>query len=661
LAFKVTTFDQGQTGGGAVTYPYIEISRLAKKESWRKEVNRPIYHLHKWWAQRLGSIFRANVIHAIEPSNNEWLSFYQKHDYAATVLDPFMGSGTTLGEALKVGCNVVGCDINPVSTFLVQEELRHVDLWEVQREYERIDAEIGERIRSMHRTVLPDGEVADVLYYFWVMVAKSPTGEELPLFKNYIVSKNAYPSKKPEIWVLCPHCGEVFQSVYTSHSATCPTCGSEYDPWIGRVKGSVVTDGKGDKYKIKDLVSGGGVPEERLYAMLAVDKKGNKHFLKASQYDLDLYASIESELKKNDLPIPQGEIEPGYNADQARAYGFNKWSDLYNARELLSLGLLAKSILTIENEDIRRQFLCLFDSTTEFNNRFCSYKGEGTGAVRPIFSNHILKPERTPVENSVWGFEKSSGCFSSLYRSRYLKAKEYLGAPFEIAVDSADKPICSVPIKPAIVKSFEGTEAARHPWALILNGDSGKLPIPDESVDAVITDPPYFDFVNYSELSDFFYAWLRSLDASSPLFSQKNSRRPGEVQRSDFRDFSAMLSKVFSECDRVMKPTAPLIFSFHHSRPEGWEAVANAIENSGLKVTEVYPVYAELSASTPKAAAKEPITIDMLIECRKKNWTGESSSLLTEEDCIKVLLDNGMKLSANDFFVIHSGFELLKA
>jgi len=281
-----------------VTYPYIEISRLAKKESWRKEVNRPIYHLHKWWAQRLGSVFRANVIHAIEPSNNEWLSFYQKHDYAATVLDPFMGSGTTLGEALKVGCNVVGCDINPVSTFLVQEELRHVDLWEVQREYERIDAEIGERIRSMHRTVLPNGEVADVLYYFWVVVVKSPTGEELPLFKNYIVSKNAYPSKKPEIWVLCPRCGEVFQSIYTSHSATCPTCGDEYDPWIGRVRGSIVTDGKDDKYKIKDLVSGDEAPEERLYAMLAVDKKGNKHFLKVGQYDLDLYANIESELKK---------------------------------------------------------------------------------------------------------------------------------------------------------------------------------------------------------------------------------------------------------------------------------------------------------------------------------------------------------------------------
>lgn len=147
------------------------------------------------------------------------------------------------------------------STFLVREELRHVDLWEVQREYERIDAEIGERIRAMHRTVLPDGEMADVLYYFWVMVVKSPTGEELPLFKNYVISKNAYPSKKPEIWVLCPDCGEVFQSTYTSHEATCPACGNEYDPWVGRVKGSVVTDEEGNKHKIKDLVNSSEPPK----------------------------------------------------------------------------------------------------------------------------------------------------------------------------------------------------------------------------------------------------------------------------------------------------------------------------------------------------------------------------------------------------------------
>lgn len=59
-------------------FPIIEISKLAEKESWRKEINRPIYHLHKWWAQRLGSVFRAILIHLLENhSDDEWELFYQ--------------------------------------------------------------------------------------------------------------------------------------------------------------------------------------------------------------------------------------------------------------------------------------------------------------------------------------------------------------------------------------------------------------------------------------------------------------------------------------------------------------------------------------------------------------------------------------------------------
>ena len=61
----------------------------------------------------------------------------------------------------------------------------------------------------------------------------------------------------------------------------------------------------------------------------------------------------------------------------------------------------------------------------EFNNLFASYKGEGTGAVRHMFSHHILKPERTPIEANVWGTPKSSGSFSNLFRSRLLRAIEY--------------------------------------------------------------------------------------------------------------------------------------------------------------------------------------------------------------------------------------------
>lgn len=86
-------------------FPFEHLSSIAELESWRKEVNRPVYHIHKWWAHRLGSVFRAILIAAFAPQNSDIAEmFYQPVRLdKAVVFDPFMGSGTTIGEALKLG------------------------------------------------------------------------------------------------------------------------------------------------------------------------------------------------------------------------------------------------------------------------------------------------------------------------------------------------------------------------------------------------------------------------------------------------------------------------------------------------------------------------------------------------------------------------------
>src|SRR5580704_12308592 len=93
-----------------VSFPVAEVSRIAEQESWRKEVNRPLYHIHKWWATRLGSVFRAIILAALSPKSAPvWEAFYNRHHLTGkVVLDPFMGGGTTLGEALKLGAKAVG-------------------------------------------------------------------------------------------------------------------------------------------------------------------------------------------------------------------------------------------------------------------------------------------------------------------------------------------------------------------------------------------------------------------------------------------------------------------------------------------------------------------------------------------------------------------------
>jgi putative DNA methylase len=397
-------------------------------------------------------------------------------------------------------------------------------------------------------------------------------------------------------------------------------------------------------------------------------------YLPAREEDLALFAEAEARLQVEDLPLPTLAVRPGHNTDQARGYNYLRWRDFFNARQLLCLGLLLKAILDIKDRAVQEQMLCLFSSTLEFNNLFCSFKGEGTGAVRHMFSNHILKPERTPLENSIWGTDKSSGTFSTLFESRLLRAKRYLDEPFELELErdlmgtrsGTRKTLASAPLDVSLVGNWQDLQEADRAL-MVLNGDSARLPVPDASVDAVITDPPYFDFVHYSELSDFFFAWLSPvLSRRYPWMKRPDSSDAGEVQHKDPRVFARQLALVFSECRRTLKDEGVLAFSFHHSRAEGWAAIYEAIETAGLAVVAAHPVHAELRAASPKTAAKDPISLDAILVCKKRRpaaLTADSSEPILErvERVAQQLEDAGLHVSRGDRFVIAASQLLIDA
>jgi putative DNA methylase len=482
-------------------FPFLDISKIARQKSWRKEINRPIYHIHKWWAVRLGSVFRGIVLGTLLDEKQDIMDFYYKKNNFSNqiIFDPFMGSGTTIGETVKLGAKAVGCDINPISTYIVNQAFENISKLELEKYFIKIESNVKETIRSFYVTPDPEtGEMIPVLYFFWVKMLKCPNGEAVPLFSNYIFSKNAYPKKKPQAQIICPDCWSIFQERYDAINVSCPQCGKFFNPQKGKVTTQEVFCSDGNKYKIKELVNMYKRPlEHKMYAILALRKSGEKIYLKPTSFDNKLYEKAKTALKaRDDFLIPSLQIRPGHNTDQARGYNYFYWKDFFNDRQLLCLSLLLENIIQIKDTKIRDQFLCLFSSTLEFNNLFCSFKGEGTGAVRHLFSNHILKPERTPIENSVWGTDKSSGTFSTLYRSRLLRAKSYLNNPFEIKLEKdmfgniteVNKVTASMPIHIAKANSWDEL-INENSSMLVFNGDSSATCIPDKSIDAVVTDP----------------------------------------------------------------------------------------------------------------------------------------------------------------------------
>lgn len=541
------------------------------------------------------------------------------------VFDPFMGSGTTVGEAQKLGCTAIGRDINPVACRAARVALGPLDRTKVHSLFEQLAAGVGSELRNLYQSIDSSGQRCQVLYYFWVKFLSCPAcGSRVDLFARYIFASHADRVRHPEAKVFCPHCDRVLSCDYGDESVACP-CGKQFDPRAGPARRTTaVCQRCSHEFPIaKTFASCGHPPRHRMYAKLVLRADGFKEYLAITDDDRRAYEAARERRRTTGYPVPSIPLETGYNTRQILNYGYRFWHELFNERQLLALTMLATSIQALPAGEAREALAVLFSGTLEFNNMFASYKGEGTGAVRHMFSHHILKPERTPIEANPWGTPKSSGAFSTLYKSRLKRALDYREAPFEIAVErhltgkSGRKVYgMSPPMGGPVLASHP--RDGLSPGATYLScGDSARTDLPAKSVDLVITDPPFFDNVHYSELADFFHAWqqLYFADQGDP---NNTTRRPEEVQDTDAVRFSTKLKAVFLECNRVLRDQGLLVFSYHHSRSSGWTAVADAVLGAGFSIVQSQPVKSEMSVAKPKSQAKSPIDLDVLMICRRR-------------------------------------------
>ena len=654
-------------------FPFERLSRIAERESWRKEIYRPTYHVHKWWAQRLGSVFRGILLGALTPKGADVLDlFYSPARFPdAVVFDPFMGSGTTLGETLKLGGRAIGRDINPVSYFQVHTALTLSDAETLERTYQEIEADIADALSCYYTTRMPDGTLGRVLYYFWVMQACCPICHvPVDLFSNYVFARHATPQRNPTVYVVCPKCGALLPEHYQVRDTECSECGHRFDATDGPAKGKAAQcpDCLCEFPIGRTIRETGSPPTYRMYAKLVLTADGGKEYQPITEYDEAVYRRAVRDLAASSNRIPQGTIEPGYNTNQVLNYGFRSWNQMFNARQLLCIAMLANRIKDIDDAGLRDAFTCLLSGTLEFNNMFASYKGEGTGAVRHMFNHHILKPERTPLEANVWGTPKSSGAFSTLFRSRLLRAAGYACQPFELALSSEGRDKRSVKVEgindplTGLTNSESYDQFAENARLYLSCGDSAATDLPDRSVDLVVTDPPFFDNVHYSQLADFFYCWQRLILDGYPSHQADSTRSHLEVQNSDVRAFTERLALALQESARVLKDDGLLVFTYHHSRWEGWRSVLEAIAAAGFHIKVCHPVKAEMSVAAPKRQAKAPINFDIIMVCRKNRpATAEVDhakelnlpmAFTRAESQIARLRGDGWQLSQNDVGVV---------
>jgi len=634
-------------------FPVAAVSQTALAESWRKEVHRPATHTHKWWAQRLGTVFRAAIIGACSDDGFQTLDRINKGVQfdGLRILDPFGGSGTTMVESIKLGASCSSIDINPVASLVQRQALQRWDmtrLWDMYRSVE-------ERCRAEIDYLHTDSHGQTVLYYFWVATAPCVTcGVDVDLFSSSVFAKHAYPRRHPQARAYCSSCDSIVDVCLDLPDLGTCTCGNKL-AHDGPVRGQMMTCPAGHESRIIDAL-GGDRPGHRMYAKLVFDGE-SKSYAPIDEYDRELYelaACRLSTISPDLIVSPTGHLSEGYNTRQALRWGFKRWRDFFNARQRYCLGLLGQSIKDLEPSPEREALCTLFSGTLEFNNMFCSFKGEGTGAVRHMFSHHVLRPERVPLEAHPWGTPKSSGSFSTLFKSRLLRAQNYKSDPHDIVWEentASRRHHISVPL----------TEASADRWEAV-TADSACLPYVDNSFDLVVTDPPYFDNVHYSELADFFHSWLRCL-APYPEYNTEaeTTRSSAEAQSTDANHFREAMERILTESARVLKQTGCMVFSFHHGDVETWMVLCSALQRAGLVVTAIQPVKAEMSTSSTKRGSNTPNNLDSLVVCRLSDSARANlgntveDAFVTSLSRLGVIRDSGVFVGEGDVRSIVAG------
>jgi hypothetical protein len=180
--------------------------------------------VHKWFARRPGTLFRALILSEFVkgPLRNE---FYQGQSLKTLrVLDPFMGGGTTLVEANRVGCSITGLDINPMAWWIVRQEILDLDLAAYRQAADALRRSLEADIGALYRTKCLEcsSEEAHVKYFLWV---KSPPCQRcrqpLDLFPNYLLSEAV---RHPTNVFVCRVCGELYDSPSPKQALACPHC-----------------------------------------------------------------------------------------------------------------------------------------------------------------------------------------------------------------------------------------------------------------------------------------------------------------------------------------------------------------------------------------------------------------------------------------------------
>ena len=505
------------------------------------------------------------------------------------VLDPFGGGGSIPLEAQRLGCETHSSDLNPVAVLIQKCTLEYPQEYgkrlsdDVKKWGEQIIAQVTEELEQFYPKE-PDGSHRYATIWARTLPCQNISCDTvIPLVKSYWLAKHKH--KKVALYPY-EEAGQIsFRIVGTEYEEPIPP---GFNPAKGTLSRALVTcpvcQNTIPAPDTRSLFHSGMVKERMLAVVSQHPIAGGKRYRLATESDMAVFASAQILLdeKRQILhgkwgidPVPDEETPVGTGGApvRVRLYNLNTYGDLFNPQQQLSLITFTEKIREAHTDMLAQ------GDDVDYARAVTTYLGIWLNRMAQNLSNLCRWHDHS---------EQAIGLFSLQALSM---AWDYGDAnPLLIATNKLQtilrplKHLSEMRAKPVVVKQASATS----------------LPYPDNHFDAVLTDPPYYNNIGYSYLSDFFYVWLkRSVQDLHPeLFQTDMTPKLDEIVAYPHLDgwakaterFESGLSRAFAEVHRVLKPNGITVIVYAHQSKEGWETLINALLDSGLVITGAWPL-----------------------------------------------------------------------
>jgi len=611
--------------------PVDEISEEAKKE---KNGRAPTFEMHYWWTRKPLITARAAVLGALLPADFDPQEFKKllglehlnvtgkrAHNYdipldrieqlkqeykkvwgkVPVVLDPFAGGGSIPFEAMRVGVDTVVNDYNPMAHLIEKATLQYPQQYGEQL-YNDVNSGlkwIFEKTKKEMEQFYPKHNGKDVSAYVWAWSVKCPNcGFDTPLVGQWWLARK--PGKNIFVDPTIENMNLKLK-IKTGSDPIEGTCSGAVGNCLNPNCGATISD----EIVKRDIAT----REKEILLALVLNEKGGKDYAIPDEKDIEAIESSKRVLEnnwsnfiKNDL-IPLEEMPIDNRGGLWAKIYLEDWHRLLNPRQKLLFITILQKIREYEDEVLKGHDI--------------NYKKAILTYLSFIFGKNIdyncrsIKWHRTKeILSSTMGRRGVGMMWDHAEVNPFVKGSGSLITINKSILDGIN---------------YANQKTAQRGKATITNSSVTHL---EYKTDLIICDPPYFDDVQYAELSEFFYIWQRK--------ALKKMGDPGDVPKSEDMSVGGnrdenIFNKLFKlTCEKFydnLTSAGILVMFFAHSSVEAWDFVINSLQKSGFRITATWSVHTE-SPTNPLARGNASIMSSIIIVARKR--TSDKSGYIEE-------------------------------